>query len=487
MKDTTPRFPFNRYLKWPDEIFELQDVIASLTDSPVYLVGGVVRDAYLIRPIKDIDLVVPEGAIQLAKQLADALDGDIFIMDDERDVARVFSHIMGTPFVIDISGFRGDDLYQDLTLRDFTMNAIAVDIYSDLKKIIDPTDGEVDLERRVLQRCSPSAISDDPLRALRAVRQSLQFSFRIEPETLKDIRTFSPALRDVSPERVRDEFHSLLNLEKVASGLRIAAKVGILENVVQGCEVLQTIPAPDNPDQSLWDITTSTVDKLHQVLLAISPKRTDDTAAAFDLGMMVMQFDHFRASLNAHLGQTYANNRTHRALLMLAALLHQIAPDTRAVTKQVETYADALRLSSAEKKRLVMITRHYERLLLIDADSILETHRFWFRLQDTGIDVILMGLAVFLARTGADLQQNDWLLMVDRSRKLLWAWFEQQDEVVNPALFVNGNDLLEELDLKGGRIIGQLLTLIREAQVTGRIQTRDEALALARESVNSQG
>ncbi|MCU0477035.1 MAG: CCA tRNA nucleotidyltransferase, partial [Anaerolineae bacterium] len=89
MTDLTPRTP-TRPLLWPDLLLDLADWLLDQDDSvPVHIVGGAVRDAYLGYPLKDIDLVAASGAVRLARRLADAFNGDVFVMDAEREVARV--------------------------------------------------------------------------------------------------------------------------------------------------------------------------------------------------------------------------------------------------------------------------------------------------------------------------------------------------------------------------------------------------------------
>ncbi|MGB1286312.1 MAG: hypothetical protein ACPG7F_07265 [Aggregatilineales bacterium] len=485
MTDLTPRTPRKRPLLWSDAVLDLQDIILTITDSPVYLVGGIVRDVYLHRPVKDIDLVVPQNAIRLAKKLADALSGDVYIMDADRDVARVFGVLNSETLTIDIASFRGDTLLEDLTARDFRANAMAVDMRGDMSQFIDPCGGEISLENRFLQRCTPDSLQDDPLRVLRAVRQSTQLKLRIEPETLKDVRLYGKQLNTVSPERIRDEFYSLLKLDKVAAALRIAMIVDVLPQIFPGIKVLQKHPAPEPGTGSLWDYTLLTIEKMHQILLAISPRRTDETAAAFGLGVMVMQFDRYRSPLNEHLFQTYANDRPHRPLLLLLVLLHAAQPvDDLNYAETVAEYIKSLRLSSAETKRLLSVLMDYEYVASIDISSALEMHRFWYQVGDAGIDMILLFMATYLGRMGAEIRQEEWLEMVEHTHTLLNAWFESQDTIVNPALYVNGNDLMTAFDLEGGRIIGDLLTLIREAQVEQRVASSDEALALAANYLN---
>ncbi len=98
-------------------------------DQPAWLVGGYVRDLLLGRPSHDLDMIVPEGGIRLARALASAFDGAWFVLDDERDVGRAILPVGPEAKVeVDVARLRVPDLLDDLALRDFTVNAIAMDL-----------------------------------------------------------------------------------------------------------------------------------------------------------------------------------------------------------------------------------------------------------------------------------------------------------------------------------------------------------------------
>ena len=157
-------------LAWADFVLDLVEFLRTRqVDAPLYLVGGVVRDAYLRRPTTDIDIAVDGDAVGLARRVADWLGGDIFVMDRERGVARVLATRADERLSLDFARFRGHTLEQDLQDRDFTMNAMAVDLHGDLQVLIDPLGGLTDLRRKVLRCCSSRSFADDPVRMLRAV------------------------------------------------------------------------------------------------------------------------------------------------------------------------------------------------------------------------------------------------------------------------------------------------------------------------------
>ena len=241
MNDLTPRVPY-RPLIWPDLVLDLQDLFLD-SDQSIYIVGGAVRDALLHRPLTDLDLTTPDNGVQLARRIANALNGDFFVLDADRDVGRALIAMPAGRFVIDVARFRGDDLYSDLLDRDFTLNAMAVDLRGAIDQIIDPLNGELDTKNQLIRRCTPSALMDDPLRALRAVRQSVQLGMRIEPDTLADVRAAVAGFANISAERIRDEFIKLLALPKARMALRVAGALGLLVQILPEADLLEDLPA----------------------------------------------------------------------------------------------------------------------------------------------------------------------------------------------------------------------------------------------------
>lgn len=489
MSDLTPHQP-SRPLIWPDVVLELQELLRDNPD-PIYVVGGAVRDALLNHPIHDIDLATGGDSIRLARQIANHLKGDFFVLDDERGVGRVLFDAPDGRMMVDVAHLRGTSLMDDLGDRDFTVNSMAVDLKGDLSLLIDPLNGENDSITRQIRRCSPNALSADPVRVLRAVRQSVQFAMHIETETLRDIRSAASELKNSSPERTRDEFFKLLSLSNPAAALRIADKLGLLKIIVPEVSVLHSFqqPAPHNIDA--WEHTLSVIQNLTGMLATISYTRTDNTVASFSFGVMAIQLDRYRKQLITHLDTLWPNERPHRALLMFIALMHDVGKSASGDTnkniaeidvikgKITDERTKTLRLSNSERQRITQVVQNLDLPLRLDDTNPLAIHRFWRRLGEAGVDVCLLALADHLGIHGAQLKQDSWLIVVERVRVLLEAYYEKHDQLISPPALVDGNQLLSLLGLKPGPIIGQLLDTIREAQVEGTIQSVQDALNLA--------
>lgn len=475
-------------LAWTDFVLDLQDLLLEKNvQTPMYIVGGAVRDAYLRGAIKDIDIAVDGDAIRMARHLADWLEGDIFVMDKEREVARVFVNTLEGQVVLDVSRFRADTLENDLRDRDFTVNAMAADLLADVEVMIDPLGGEQDLNDKILRRCTDYSIQDDPIRILRAVRQSVQLKLKIHPDTLNDMRQNVEDIKQSSPERIRDEFFNILGLGLPSRAIRVLQHLNVLTLIIPNTDQLSAIQQASPHRFNVWDHTLLVVERMNGILTGISPRRTDNTAATFDLGMLVIQFDRYRKQLQQHITREYGNGRTHHQVLILGALIHNLGK-IEDVTKYIqlsannaEVLAEALRLTNQESKYLTSMIASYREVLEKSEWSDLALHRFWYPLQERGIDAILLAVADYLGTYGAELEQSEWLKIVERVTILLDTYFIKFDQIVSPTMLLNGNDLMTLLDIQGGPIIGDLLTNLREAQVTGEITTVEDARDFVRD------
>ena len=177
-----------------------------LLPTSAYLVGGAVRDALLGRKgtYLDLDFVVPEKSVEIAKKIARHYRAGFVVLDEARQIARVVFP-EGT---LDFALQEGATLERDLRRRDFTINAIAYNLHR--QEAIDPLNGIADLRRGIIRMISPQNLKDDPLRLLRAYRQAAQLGFNIAIDTREQIRILAPLIEGVAAERVQSEFNYIL-------------------------------------------------------------------------------------------------------------------------------------------------------------------------------------------------------------------------------------------------------------------------------------
>ncbi len=466
----------------------------------VYLIGGAVRDALLNRPSHDLDFGVAGRAIPLARRLADQVGADFYIMDDEHDVARVLgTNPEGIAFNLDFAGLRGPSLEADLRARDFTVNAVAVDVFA-TEQLIDPLKGAQDLKDKLLRACSSASMTDDPLRVVRGVRQSIALGLHIHPPTWQWMKTAAPELTRISAERQRDELFRILSGGNIATALRLLDAAGALPMLLP--ELSQLKGAVQGPPHvyDVWEHTLALVDRLEGLYDALVGNYTHE-AADLTLGMAVLRLGRFREQFAEHFEVSLNPQRNLRALLFLAGLYHDAAkPLSRSVDEHgrvhyyghderglelVENRARALALSNPEIERLKNLVGCHMRLHLLAKDSSSVSRRAIYRYfraaGPAGVELCLLSLADMLAVYGPTLPQAAWQAELDVCRSLLEAWWVMPAQVVHPQRLLSGDDLKNLYGLKPGRQIGDLLDSLAEAQAAGEISTRAEAEAYIRE------
>jgi len=114
-------------------------------------------------------------------------------------------------------------------------------------------------------------------------------------------------------------------------------------------------------------------------------------------------------------------------------------------------------------------------------------HRYWRRLGPAGVDVIFLTLADYLGKVGPNIDQDRWLQALENAKLLLSAYFEEYERYVEPPTLINGSELMKQLNLKPSSLVGDLLQLIREGQVTGDVESIEDALRVARARLNHYG
>lgn len=196
-----------------------------LLPAQTVLVGGAVRDALLgrLRPRPDLDLVVSDDAIALARSLARRLHGSCVVLDAERCMARLV--LQG--WTIDLARRIGTNLEEDLWRRDYTVNAIALPLVPGAEPI-DPSGGLADLAAGRLRAISETNLLEDPLRLLRGVRLAAELNLVLEPRTQAWIGRHHQRLQAVAGERVLAELERLAAAETGETGLILAIRLGLL-------------------------------------------------------------------------------------------------------------------------------------------------------------------------------------------------------------------------------------------------------------------
>jgi tRNA nucleotidyltransferase (CCA-adding enzyme) len=202
--------------------------IARLDLRTGWLVGGAVRDLLCGRRPADWDLTVPRAELP---GWLDALAGAGFgrAVPLGRDPFPLYRFV-GSGRILDVGPYLGGSFEADLARRDFTINAMALDVASG--ELVDPYRGRTALKRRVLSAVAERNFREDPLRALRGVRFMAENGYRLDRRTEEILRASAAALGRVAPERIRAELLRLLAGEHAGAAVRTAARLGLFGRIL---------------------------------------------------------------------------------------------------------------------------------------------------------------------------------------------------------------------------------------------------------------
>ena len=452
-----------------------------------YLTGGFVRDALLRRATDDIDLVVSGNALELARCVADGLNARCIPLNEPNQIARVIVPPQGH-LHLDFATMRGA-IDEDLRLRDYTINAMAIGLDEALAgspAFIDPLDGRRDLESRRVRAVSESVLQEDPARLIRGPRFAAELGFSIDEETRTFIRRNSSLIGHVARERVRDELCRILAMPKAAQWVRLLDDLGLLLTVIPELAAAKGV---EQPREHFWDVFDHLVETVSAVEFLLR------LGGADHWGEPVRSVAPWSQELEEHFREEVSGGRARATLLKVAALLHDIAkPQTKSVEDNgrtrffghaqegaaiAEGILRRLRFSTREAEMVKTMVEHHMRpgQMGDDMPTRRAIYRYFRDTGDVGLDTIFLNLADHLAARGPLLDSEQWRAHAS-SMAYVIAESTSEQSVVTPPKLIDGHDLIDSYGMRPGREIGELLDAVREAQAAGEVSSREEALAL---------
>jgi poly(A) polymerase len=466
-----------------------------------YLVGGFIRDALMGRDTADIDIALAADALEIAPKLAAALGGKFVLLDKQNRVCRIVVADEKAPsggrWQLDFTSLE-DGIEKDLGRRDFSIDAIAIDLAEVSAKaptLIDPFNGLGDIKDKLIRAVSESVFEDDPARLLRAVRLAAELGFALENKTEALVKSQCHLIAAVAGERLREELVRLLAVPHPEKFLCHLDELGLITALFPELGRAKGVEQPREHAWNVFDHSLQTVLAVDFILRQGSwPYGGDKVLAAVP----------WSERLAEHFNQEVGGGSRRRELLKLAALLHDVAkPETKAVGEDGRTHffghdklggtiasnmLTRLRFSGKEAKLVETVINYHMRPGQMSQQGLPSQRAIYRYFRDTseaGIDILFLSLADHLATRGPNLDRAGWREHARMVAYVIEKHFEQES-LIEPIRLVDGHDLINIFGLEPGPGIGEILEAVREAQASGELSDREEALDYIRQRLATE-
>jgi len=469
-------------LTYYPQLSMIRDALRS-SGKRIFLVGGALRDYYLNRRGNDFDFAVNGGAIALSRKLARQIKGTFVLLDSEHGSARVVKRQDGVIYTFDLTDWRGTSIQKDLNLRDFTINALAVDIFNQDKgdlATLEVQGSRRDLKAGVVRMISPKAFKDDPLRLLRGFSLQATLGFKMEAQTLRQIKKDTHLISTVAAERIREEIFRVLASPRAYDTLFRMDKIGLLPQVIPQITVMVGVDQGGYHHLDVWRHSLQVLLKIEKLIVDLSSNER----------------------MKSYLQENIGGGHTRLALLKMAALLHDIGkPETRrlegarmtfhthehAGQRIVRQVAKHLKLSVKERFFLEDSVRMHLRPGYLSNFKIPSQKAIFRYLRDTkdeAVSLCVLALADQAATCGPLTTEDKVQHHAKICHMLIERYFELKDQKPRKRL-LTGHDLIKVLKLQPSVQFGKILSSVDESAALGKIKTKDEAIRLARKMVKN--
>ncbi len=454
-------------------IFKVLATLAEQTKTEVYVIGGFVRDIFLNRPSKDIDILVIGNGIDFAEQVGVKLKtkvavfknfGTAMLKHDDLEIefvgARKESYRSNSRKPIVENGTLADDQLR----RDFTINALAISLNRiNYGEIIDPFNGLEDLNQKLIRTPLDPAItfSDDPLRMMRAVRFATQLNFEIDSRSLEAIKNQKNRISIVSKERITDELNKIILAKTPSIGFKHLFDTGLLHLIfpqmaaLYGVEIIKgkghkdnfyhTLQVLDNISEHTADLWLRWAAILHDIAKPPTKRFEEGHGWTFhgheDKGarMVPQIFAQLKLPLNEKMKFVQKLVQLHLRPIVLAQ----------------ETVTD-----SAVRRLLFEAGEEIESLMILCNADVTTKNEYKIKKY-----------------------RNNFELVKQKLKDV-----EERDQLRNWQPPISGNDIMQTFGLQAGKEVGILKNAIREAILEGEIpNSYEEAFNFMKQKAKELG
>ncbi len=461
--------PQAQMMVFPESFYQLQALFLHRQD--IYLVGGAVRDALLNQPVRDLDFVCLKDTRQIAKQAADRFKGAFYCMDEEHETFRVILPETQQSLVMDFMAARAKSIEGDLKERDFTINAMAINL-QDPQKLIDPLQGIQALRDKQLVACNPRSFEADPLRILRGVRLAAEGQFHIQKTTRDRMKLAVTGLAETSIERRRDEFLRMMGHPKAATSLRALDWLGCIPHLIP-----EFSSAREHAGIGWWHQLLGQIESWYELANYVVGDYPQEGAKNIQVGLAVLQLGIFRTQLQDHLSKVIDGNRNrfgYSIFAFLSVSIANILGDELLPAKLGRRY----HLSRAEINWIQDFSTASRLLKTLFEPHHLPTseeiYTYFRDARQTGIDAIVGFLAQELRAEKDRSSIQLWERTLETCR-MIFDIYWNHPEIIDPPVLITGDHLVQRYHLPPGPEVGTLLEMVRIEQAAGRINNLHDA------------
>lgn len=462
----------------------LDRVAALLNESGAtgWILGGCLRDALLGLPVRDIDLAVTVDPAPLAWRLA-FQDGMGGLAQLRRGTARVTLKEWPDAH-IDLTPLQGSRIEEDLALRDFRANALALPLtererflgwlQSDreplnaaLPELVDPFDGKDDLRAARLDIVSDGVFRADPGRILRAARLAARLHLAATSQTIDLARESATRLVDLADDRVREELNLSLAMPEAAESFALLRDM-------QALPLLFTPPAMSDAAERSEAVWIHMVKTLAMLRWLRTPGA--DTPGATSAQVPVERV------LAWYAGAAPGEGQPRLVRLGWATVLHSLTSHEPVESDAPSAFHSPIRGLAPQVSQVVNAWHEARELLIAEAYNEIAIRRFFDRLGHGGepaIDALFVAFACIHTQGAAYWSEGDLERAAENLGRILGRYFDDPKALILPRL-IDGAQVVHALGVSQGPLVGRILREIRSEQLAGNISTAEEALAFAR-------
>ena len=446
---------------------EILSKIIDKFDNEIYLVGGTVRDFYMGLESTDRDIIVmDEDARDFALKLSELFQATFVPLDEENKIYRIV--LPDKINYIDVTNPVGDSIEKDLMRRDLTINAIAVNIRTG--ELIDISGGVTDIMNKCINYVNELNFVDDPLRLLRVYRFQALYGFQLAPETINAVCKYSDLIHKPAVERINYELLKLFGGEYAHVALENMNKTWILEEIFPFVKELKQVPPNSHHHLDLFHHSIETVKQV-QILYNETPDEVKEHLSKIDFGgfsrLAHLKLAAFMHDIGKFSTWTIEEGK-HRFIKhddVGSKMSVKILKDLHFSNKQIDYISS-------------MIKYHIYPSHVMTSPQITEKimMRYVRKMDTNSIDAIILAQADRLSARGPEITDQIVERNITSLNMLLRFYLEARETLKPLPKLLSGNDVMQILNIKPSKRLGEIMDALHEAQISGDVITKEHAI-----------